>query len=136
VEAIPASWTKSTCGGDPEHWSAANPARGQCDVSSLVVLEYLGGDLQLAPVYLGGEQVEFHYWNRLAGGEELDLTGGQFVDGQRIGTPDLVTNEFIRSNFPTARSELRQRHRMLLGTVIAHLGRRPAQPLNPGPSTG
>lgn len=119
--AIRASWTSSTSAG-PDIWSYGNPSRGQCDVTSLVVLEYIGGDLQLARVYFDGDQVEHHYWNQLSAGDALDLTREQFRDGQTIGTPELVPQELIRAEYPTARDELRERHQLLRSTVASHLG--------------
>ena len=94
-----------------------------------MVLEYLGGSLQLAPVFLDGEQVEHHYWNLLTDDGELDLTGEQFTDGQRIGDPELVPHEFIRSNYPEAREELRLRHAVLRDAVSELVGAAPKHPL-------
>ena len=31
-----------------------------------------------------------HYWNRLAGGAEVDLTRAQFTNGEVIGSADVV----------------------------------------------
>lgn len=126
--AIRAGWTRETS-ADPDEWSEVNPSRGQCDVTSLVVLEYLGGDLQLAEVYLDGEQVEHHYWNQLSANEALDLTGQQFTEGQDLRAPKMVPQELIRSKYPTAREELRRRHDLLRGTVSSQLGEGPPDPL-------
>ncbi len=128
VEAVEASWTKATS-ADPSLWSADNPSRGQCDVTSLVVLEYLGGDLQLAPVFQGEDQVEHHYWNLLEDAEVLDLTRRQFQDGQRIGDAEVVTHGTIRAKYPQAREELRHRHAALRTAVSSTLGIEPEHPL-------
>ncbi|MGB5757893.1 MAG: hypothetical protein WBM50_13335 [Acidimicrobiales bacterium] len=98
-------------------------------MTSLVVLEYLGGDLQLAPVLRGEEQVEHHYWNLLEGAEALDLTRQQFRDGQRIGDPEVVPHETIRAKYPEAREELRHRHAVLRKAVSTALGVEPERPL-------
>ena len=127
-EAIRASWTRSTS-ADPDEWTEANPGRGQCDVTSLVILEYLGGDLQHARVFLDGEQIEHHYWNQFTATDALDLTQDQFTGDQTISEPDLVTQEFIRSKYPTARSELRERHQLLRRAVTDHLGVGAPEPL-------
>jgi hypothetical protein len=126
--ALEASWSRDTS-ADPSLWRTENPSRGQCDVTSLVVLEYLGGDLQLAPVFLGEEQVEHHYWNLLEGAEVLDLTRQQFRDGQHIGDPELVSQETIRAKYPEAREELRRRHVALRTAVSVALGVRPERSL-------
>lgn len=93
--AIRAAWTRQTS-AVPDEWTEASPSRGQCDVASLVVLEYPGGDLQLAEVLLGGEQVEHHYWNQLSKNETLDLTREQFSEGQELGVPETVPYQLIR----------------------------------------
>lgn len=84
--AIRDSWSLDTA--DPENdWSLENPSCGQCDVTSLVVHDLLGGELLGADVYLDGERVEGHMWNRLESGLEVDLTRAQFGRGEIIGEP-------------------------------------------------
>lgn len=85
-KAIRESWSRDTS-DDGHEWSAENPARGQCDITSLVVHDLLGGDLLGADVYLGGERIEGHMWNRLTSGLEVDLTRDQFKRGEVIGEP-------------------------------------------------
>lgn len=130
--AVQASWTKATS-ADPSRWSEDNPSRGQCDVTSLVVVEYLGGDLQLAQVFLDGEQVEYHYWNQLTDGDVLDLTREQFTEGQRIGDPELMPHDLIRSKYPEAREDLRHRHAALRDAVSDLVGAAPEHPLGTPP---
>ena len=85
-DAIRSSWSLDTA--DPENdWTPENPSCGQCDITSLVVDDLLGGELLGADVYLGGERVEGHMWNRLPTGTEVDLTREQFTRGQVIGEP-------------------------------------------------
>ena len=85
-QAIRDSWSLDTA--DPENdWSPENPSCGQCDVTSLVVHDLLGGELLGADVYLDGERVEGHMWNRLESGLEVDLTRAQFERGEVIGEP-------------------------------------------------
>lgn len=87
-QAIRESWSEDT--SDPrngEQWSAENPSLGQCDITSLVVHDLVGGELLAAEVYLRGERVEAHMWNRLPSGLELDLTREQFRSGEVIGDP-------------------------------------------------
>ena len=129
VDAIRASWSRSTS-ADPDHWSDANPAFGQCDVTSLVVLEYLGGDLHHAEVTLDGGHLDYHYWNlRPPLQVPLDLTREQFPNGHVVGEPTLYTEEFIRANYSKTRPDVRTRHG-LLGTAVADLlGVGPPKPL-------
>ncbi|GAA2846665.1 hypothetical protein Acy02nite_04480 [Actinoplanes cyaneus] len=74
-----AAWSRDTC--DPHDlpvWTPANPSRGQCGVTALVVQELLGGELLLGEVLVGGVKVGHHWWNRLPVGRDVDLTAGQF----------------------------------------------------------
>ena len=90
--AVRAAWSRETCDPvDVPGWSTANPALGQCGVTALVLRELLGGDLLLATVrHADGSRQGVHYWNRLGGGVELDLTREQFTAGERIGEPRVV----------------------------------------------
>src|SRR4051794_1514898 len=80
-------WCERTCDPvDLADWSAENPARGQCGVTALVVQDLLGGAVLMAEVHnADGSRQGVHYWNRLNGGVELDLTREQFLDGEHIG---------------------------------------------------
>jgi hypothetical protein len=89
--AIRQSWSLETC--DPSDrlaWSDANPSRGQCAVTSLVVHDFLGGELLEAEVHNpDGSRQGFHYWNRLDG-IEVDLTRDQFTDDEVVQLPRLI----------------------------------------------
>lgn len=85
-DAIRASWSLETAEED-DGWTPENPARGQCDVTSLIVQDIFGGDLLAAEVFLDGARVEWHMWNRLPGGAEVDLTREQFRNGEVVGEP-------------------------------------------------
>jgi hypothetical protein len=85
-QAIRASWSPDSCDPvDLPDWSPENPARGHCGVTSLVVQDLLGGEVMVGDVvHADGTRQGVHYWNRLAGGVEVDLTWEQFVDGERL----------------------------------------------------
>jgi hypothetical protein len=85
-QAIRDSWSLETADTD-NAWLPENPGCGQCDITSLVVHDLLGGELVAAEVYLDGERVEAHMWNRLPSGIEVDLTRDQFKRGEVIGEP-------------------------------------------------
>ena len=87
-QAIEASWSLDTAEED-DGWTPDNPSRGQCDITALVVQDIFGGDLLAAPVLRDGEQVEWHMWNRLPGGLEVDLTRGQLTD-ETVGEPRVL----------------------------------------------
>jgi len=87
-QAIRESWGPDTVDPD-DGWSADNPARGQCDVTSLVVQDLVGGELMASDVFLDGERIMAHMWNRLPSGIEVDLTREQFLDGEVLGEPTI-----------------------------------------------
>jgi hypothetical protein len=85
--ALRASWAADTCSPDDvarAGWSEENPAWGHCDITALVVNDIFGGDLVVGEVYAGGERHGYHWWNRLDGGLDIDLTREQFRDGQSV----------------------------------------------------
>lgn len=77
VKAFEASWKADTA-YDKNDWTEGNKARGQCVVSSLVVQDYLGGDL-LSYTIEAGNLNETHYINQLEDGTLIDTTGKQYV---------------------------------------------------------
>ena len=87
-EAIRGAWSEDTASEDND-WTPDNPSCGQCDITTLVVHDLLGGDVLAADVYLDGVRVEAHMWNRLPSGLEVDLTREQFRLGQVIGDPTV-----------------------------------------------
>ncbi len=77
--ALRTSWGPDTCAPeDQPDWTAGNPARGQCITTVMVVLDLLGGGLVRGDVLVDGTSVDFHWWNLLPDGTELDLTREQF----------------------------------------------------------
>lgn len=89
---IRSSWSLETCDPvDAPLWTAEAPARGQCAVTALVVQDLLGGELLMSDVWhANGSRQGVHYWNRLAGGMELDLTREQFTRSEIIDAPVVV----------------------------------------------
>src|SRR5215510_4384183 len=83
--AVRSSWGRATA--ERGDWSADCPSRGQCDVTSLVVNDLLGGEVLAADVFRNGLRVGAHMWNRLPGGEEVDWTRDQFQNAEMIGEP-------------------------------------------------
>ena len=119
MEAIRSSWSRDTS-ATPELWSEENPARGQCDASSFVAWEYLGGDLVLGKVFVDGEQTEHHYWNRI-GGVDVDLTSDQFRAGESIRDATLVPSDHLHSNQASMREELARRIGLMRAAVADKL---------------
>lgn len=93
ARAVASAWCRETS-VDPEGWSPANPAWGQCAVTALVVQDLAGGTLVRSDV-----EGLSHYWNRLADGTEIDLTRSQFPNNVVIGHGDERTRDYVLS-FP------------------------------------
>lgn len=89
--AIRASWSIETCDPtDAAEWTPANPSRGQCAVTALVVHDQFGGQILEAEVHFqDGSRQGFHYWNRLAGGD-VDLTAEQFTPHEFLQEPRVI----------------------------------------------
>ena len=91
TEALRASWRPetSTLGDD---LPVDNPARGQCAVSSLVVQDFLGGDL--FRVRVSGDGIdERHYYNVLDDSTVIDTTREQYQGKAVSLTPAPVDLE-------------------------------------------
>ena len=66
--ALLGSWSIETSG----NWLPDNPARGQCNVTALLIHDLFGGEILKTPLPEGD-----HFYNRI-GGERIDLTASQF----------------------------------------------------------
>jgi hypothetical protein len=119
--AIRTSWGPDVCDdpADVPRRSPANPARGQCGATALVVNDLLGGDLCVAEVLLtDGTQQGFHWWNRLAG-LDVDLTREQFGPDERVQAPRVLA----RPPGPLKRAEAQ--YLLLRTRVLATLATSP-----------
>jgi hypothetical protein len=116
--ALRESWSAATCDPvDLAQWSPQAPARGQCAVTALIVQELIGGELLLAEVRnADGSRQGVHYWNRLPGGVELDLTREQFTAGETILEPEVIERP---ADLTTGR--LYPQYRVLADAVHARL---------------
>ncbi|MGY1820676.1 YunG family protein [Geodermatophilus sp. SYSU D00079] len=92
VPAVRAAWCRETCDDvDAADWSEQDPARGQCGATALTVQDLLGGELLIAEVLRpDGSRQGVHWWNRLPGGEEVDLTREQFAPHEVVQAPRVV----------------------------------------------
>lgn len=66
--ALCKAWSLSTA----SQWTPANPAAGQCNVTSLLIHDLFGGELLKTPLPAGD-----HFYNRI-GGRRYDFTASQF----------------------------------------------------------
>ncbi|MFJ9682229.1 hypothetical protein ACIRP2_29890 [Streptomyces sp. NPDC101194] len=114
-QAIRGAWGADT--STPEHrpnWTADNPARDQCGVTALVVHDLLGGVLIRGEVHVNGERVDYHWWNRLGMGIEVDLTREQFGPDEMVVGGDVIER-------PAQIVRLREEYELLRGRVLAAL---------------
>ena len=125
IDAIRQSWCRATSAA-PEEWDRDNPARGQCDVSSFVLWEHLGGDLVEGQVFVDGAQTEHHYWNRV-GDEDIDATAEQFRGGEEIREHRVLTSADITARRDQMRSELAERIGLLRTSVDRRLASLPTR---------
>jgi hypothetical protein len=91
-DAVRAAWCRETCDdSDVLDWSPENPARGQCGATALTLHDLLGGHLLVAEVhYPDGTRQGHHWWNRLPGGIEVDLTREQFGKHEAVQPARVV----------------------------------------------
>ncbi|QMU70208.1 hypothetical protein [Streptacidiphilus sp. P02-A3a] len=117
--AVRSSWGADTC--PPEgrlRWSADDPARGQCGVTAMVLNDLLGGELIRGEVQINGEFRDYHWWNRIGLGVEIDLTREQFRH------EEIVTGGTVIPRPPvTDWRRLREEYELLRGRVMEELGR-------------
>ncbi|MFD5200956.1 hypothetical protein ACFWM7_12570 [Streptomyces sp. NPDC058375] len=117
-QALRGSWSAETC--TPEYrdrWTPDNPARDQCGVTAMVLNDLLGGELVRGEVHVDGVRTDFHWWNRLGMGVEIDLTREQFGPEERVVGGEVVVRP------PGELPRLQEEYALLRDRVAAKLGR-------------
>ncbi|MFF8643175.1 hypothetical protein [Streptomyces sp. NPDC015345] len=118
--AVRRSWSADT--SPPtlrSRWSPDNPARGQCGVTAMVLNDLLGGELIRGEVQVDGRFRDYHWWNRIGQGVELDLTREQFRP------EEMVTGGTVIPRPPVAQwRRLRAEYELLRSHVLEELDRR------------
>lgn len=117
-QALRSSWSAETC--TPEYrdrWTPDNPARDQCGVTAMVLNDLLGGELVRGEVRVDGVRTDFHWWNRLGMGVEIDLTREQF------GAEEVVVGGEVVVRPPGELPRLQEEYALLRDRVAAKLGR-------------
>ncbi len=115
ILALRESWGPDTCAPeDVADWTPDNPARGQCATTAVVLHDFFGGSLMVGEVIVGGERVDFHWWNRLPDGEQVDITLEQFAPHEQV----VGALEVAR---PTGTTRLDQQYALLSSRVSARL---------------
>ncbi|MCT6780699.1 hypothetical protein LXH09_29075 [Streptomyces sp. CS7] len=117
-QALRSSWSAETC--TPEYrdrWTPDNPARDQCGVTAMVLNDLLGGELVRGEVRVDGVRTDFHWWNRLGMGVEIDLTREQFAP------EEVVVGGAVVVRPPGELPRLQEEYALLRDRVAAKLGR-------------
>lgn len=115
ILALRESWGPDTCA--PEgvaDWTPDNPSRGQCATTACVLHDFFGGSLVVGEVIVDGERVDFHWWNRLPDGEQVDITLEQFGPHEHV----VGAMEVRR---PTGTTRLDAQYALLASRVSARL---------------
>ncbi|MGW2225894.1 YunG family protein [Streptomyces formicae] len=114
--AVRDSWGADTCPPDStDPWPPENPARDQCGVTALVLHDLLGGELVRGEVHVDGIRTDYHWWNRLGAGVDVDLTREQFAP------QEIVTAGTVIARPPEIR-RCRAEYELLRARVLARLG--------------
>ncbi|RPK75158.1 hypothetical protein EES44_01270 [Streptomyces sp. ADI96-15] len=115
--AVRASWgADTTTPAHRPHWSPDNPARDQCGVTAMVLNDLLGGELVRGVVRVDGVQTDFHWWNRLGAGVEIDLTREQFAPEEIVSNGEVIPR-------PPHLTRLREEYELLRSRVLTRLAR-------------
>ena len=85
------------------HWTAENPSKGQCRLSSLVFHELFGGDILATDTPDG-----LHYYNRLDG-KVWDLTISQFEEPIAFENREMDADQVLAEAVPERLAALRSR---------------------------
>jgi hypothetical protein len=99
-------------------WHQDYPTRAQCGVVALVVNDLLGGELMRGEVHVDGQRVDFHWWNRLHGGIEVDLTRDQFTAGEVIRAAIAIARP-PNTEMKRLRAEYELLHRRVFDALAA-----------------
>lgn len=113
--AVRSSWGADTC--TPEfraRWTPENPARDQCGVTAMVVNDLLGGELLRGEVLMDGQRTDYHWWNRLGLGVEIDLTREQFGPEETVTAGTAIAR-------PPRIERLREEYELLRTRVMTQL---------------
>lgn len=113
--ALKSSWSERTAHPtDAEKWSKEHPSVGQCAVTSLVVEDYLNGEIHRNPNMN-------HYWNRLPSGAFVDFTHEQFGLDSAIESKGTAERGKLLRGARAKEARTRDRYRTLRHRVKAHL---------------
>jgi hypothetical protein len=116
ASAVRSTWDADTSWID--QWDPANPAKGQCGTSSLILQDEWGGHLARGEVHETGESgvPTVHYWN-VVRGRHVDLTWQQFSPAafvlrwQPVARDDLLVSAWFTGRYASLRNRVDARSR-------------------------
>lgn len=111
-EAIRSSWSYvTTFPRCRDKWHKDNPALGQCAVTALLLQELLGG------VILHNRQ-NYHYWNKLDDGREIDMTLEQFGGIESMESDGEVSRDYLLNSDKAREARTFDRLQILKARVL------------------
>ena len=126
ILALRESWGPDTCAPeDVADWTPDNPARGQCATTALVLHDFFGGSLVMGEVIVDDQRVDFHWWNRLPDGEQVDITLEQFGAQEHV----VGAMEVAR---PSGATRMDKQYALLSSRVSARLAQTWGSPQQKG----
>ena len=108
-------------------WTAARPSLNQCAITAMLIQDLYGGDL--VATTMDGVP---HFYNRLPGGQEIDLTRDQFRRDAVAGRCEVRTRASLDANTDTVRRYRLLRDRVGGAAAAVELHWRPAHELDRG----
>lgn len=107
TKIIELSWSKDTCVLSlQDEWNSEFKNLGQCDVTALIVNDFIGGKIMRCMSETGS-----HYYN-LINGEIVDLTKNQFKVLPNYSDSVERTREYLLNN-----NDTKNRYKLLLSNV-------------------
>ena len=95
------SWSKETSYElVKDNWSLKNKSLGQCAITSLIIQDYLGGDIVFAETIFDNSSVINHYWNFIDN-IDYDLTIQQFTSNYKFINKKIVSRNTLLRNLDT-----------------------------------
>ncbi|EST21265.1 hypothetical protein N566_27605 [Streptomycetaceae bacterium MP113-05] len=98
----------------------------------MVLNDLLGGELVRGEVHVDSQRVDYHWWNRLGTGTEIDLTREQFephevvTGGIVVPRPPVTELRRLREEYELLRDRVVEKLQRQQATAAAHASRQPA----------
>lgn len=113
--AFQASWSEKTRNPDiKEQWTLENAAYGQCTPTALIVYDLYGGKI----IY---DKKNFHVWNELPDGTEVDFSRIQFKKPVIFHVYKYKTKDEILNSDHGKRTQMQERYELLKKRVLQSL---------------